>query len=268
MRIETVNHSNITHAFPCLEQFSNKDVEIDIDRSVRWMMRSMHNGFRGKIAYDGAAPVGNIFYGPLKYSISTIDSKVDAIHLRCLYVKMNKRDIGIGHALVAAMKSDVGNYAGIVVSATETPTYMYYKDFENFGFELVKKREGIHYMYLPLRSQSIKLKLIEPKYKPSVVKPEITLFIDEFCPFWNLVSERIRSIAESFGDAVLLKEITLNQHRSRQYGMTATCLIDGENAFPGDVKDETITQKIEEAITKRTALLSKGIDPSTMPSQH
>jgi GNAT superfamily N-acetyltransferase len=265
MRIETVNHSNITHAFPCLEQF--RDItgpRVDIDRSVHWVMRSMHNGFRGKIAFDGSTPIGNIFYCPLKYSIAPIETAVEVIHLRCLYMRPDSRGQGIGQSLIAAMKADAGNFAGVVVSATETLSYMHNSIFREFGFSTVKESDGIHYMYLPIRTKDIKIKLIPPKYKPAGAKTEVTLFNDDFCPFWNYVSTRIREIAISFGNAIDLKEISLNQHRSRQYGLTATCLIDGENAFPGDVTEDAIRQKIQEAVTRRTAALNSAVDPRRM----
>ena len=67
MRIETINYNNIEHAFPCFaKRGKTVDSERDIETSIQWIMKSMQNGFRGKIAFDGfKKPIGTIFYGPL-----------------------------------------------------------------------------------------------------------------------------------------------------------------------------------------------------------
>lgn len=260
MRIETINYNNIEHAFPFFAQRGKiVDSERDIETSIQWIMKSTQNGFRGKIAFDGfKKPIGTIFYGPLQHMNIPIESNVNVIYLRLLYVEPDKRGAGIGQTLVAAMKKDSHNYAGIVASGDEAQSDMNFKDLEGFGFKTVQEQDEIHYMFMPIQAEGIKLKVIPLRYKPVGIDIEITLFNDGFCPIENHKLRQVRRIARTFGDAVSIRELDLIPSRARQYGTSAACLIDGEDAFSTDSSDEAIRTKIQNAISKR--LIPRGVD--------
>lgn len=264
MRIETINYNNIEHAFPCLaRRDKTADFERDIEKSIQWIMKSMHNGFRGKIAFDGfKKPIGTIFYGPLQHSNIPIESNVNVIYLRCLYVEPDKRGAGIGQTLVAAMKTDSRDFAGIVARGDGSKPDMSYKNLEDFGFKTKMEQDGTHYMFLPIRAEDIKLKVIPLRYKPVGIDIEITLFNDGFCPIENHKLSQVRRVARTFGDAVSIRELDLAPLRARQYGTSAVCLIDGEDALSIDASDEEIRTKIQNAISKR--LIPKVVDAQTL----
>ncbi len=263
MRIETINYNNIEHAFPCLAQRGKiVDSDRDIEKSIQWIMKSMHNGFRGTIAFDGfKKPIGTIFYGPLQYLNIPIESNVNVMYLRCLYVDPEKRGTGIGATLVSVMKKDSRDFAGIVARGDAAQSELNVKNLKDLGFKTALEQDGAHYMFLPIRADGIKLKVIPLRYKPIGIDIEITLFNDGFCPVENHKLSQVRRIARTFGDAVSIRELDLAPMRARQYGTSAVCLIDGEDAFSTDASDEAIRTKIQSAISKR--LIPKGVDAQT-----
>lgn len=260
MRIETINYNNIEHAFPCFaKRGKTVDSERDIETSIQWIMKSMQNGFRGKIAFDGfKKPIGTIFYGPLQHMNTPIESNVNVIYLRCLYVEPDKRGAGIGQTLVAAMKKDSHDFAGIVAKGDGAQSDMNFKNLASFGFKTIQEEDGTQYMFMPIQAESVKLKVIPLRYKPVGIDIEITLFNDGFCPVENHKRSQVRRIARTFGDAVSIRELDLAPMRARQYGTSAACLIDGEDVLPKDASDEAIRTNIQRAISKR--LIPKGVN--------
>ncbi len=266
MRIETINYNNIEHAFPCLSR-RNKDADFErgIEKSIQWIMKSMHNGFRGRIAFDGfKKPIGTIFYGPLQHLNMPIETNVNVIYLRCLYVDSDKKDAGIEQALVSSMKTDSHSFAGIVAKGDGTSTDMNYQNLETYGFRTILEQDDFHYMFLPIRADDIKLKVSSLMYKPIGIDVEITLFIDGFCPIENHKLRQVRRMARTFGNAVSIRELYLTPTRARQYGTSSICLVDGQ-PLSNDAGDEEIRAEIQKAISKR--LLPQGVD-SQMESAH
>ena len=252
MRIETINYNNIEHAFPYLaKQMEDVEYEKDIEKSDQWIMKSMHYGFRGKIAFDGfKKPIGTIFYGPLQYMNTPIDANVNVIYLRLLYVAEEKRAGGIGHALIHAMRTDSRSFAGVVAMSDEKSSDMNYTNLELSGFRTVIVQDDNHYMFLPIRADDIKLKISPLKYKPVGVDVEITLFNDGFCPLENHKLRQVQRIARTFGDVVTIRELDLTPSRARQYGTSAVCLVDGQ-PLGLNAGDEEIREEIQKAVSKR-----------------
>lgn len=259
MRIETINYNNIEHAFPNLGNL-NKDADYqkDIEKSVQWIMKSMHNGLRGRIAFDGfKKPIGTIFYGPLKHMNAPVDANVSVIYLLSLYVDPDKRKAGIGPALVYSMKTDSRSYAGVVAIDDGSSPDLNNKNLESCGFKSLMEQDNSRYMFLPIRADGVKLRVSPLTYKSAGLDVEITLFNDGFCPLENHRLKQVQRMARTFGSAVTIRELDLTPTRARQYGTSAICLVDGQPLLD-DSSDEDIRLSIQKAISNR--LLPKGME--------
>jgi len=252
MRLETLNFNNLMEAFSCVRRVPIwKDLSTEIEQSVFYLQHAMQNGYKGKIAFENERAVGHVFYAPLSKAPVPLASDHSLIFIRCLYVDPLFRNLGIGSSLLAAMKSDSGNYDGALLTASQKDKDWHYSMFEKVGFKTIGEEKGLIHMFLPIRKEIIELRIVSKKQKTQRDKVQVTLFYDDFCPMRNQLVSMIRKAAGMFGDSIELREIDLTPETAKLYGTGASFMIDDERSFAVVANMDEIVGRIESALERK-----------------
>lgn len=252
MRFESLNFNNLMDAFSCVHRIPSwKNLSDELQQSVNYLQYAIQNEHRGKIAFDDMQSVGHIIYAPLSKAPVPLTSTYNLIYIRCLYVDPRYRKRGIGSSLLAAMKSDVGNFDGALLTASKRDADWHYEQFERVGFKVIAEDHGLVHMYYPIKKDFIELKIVASKLKRSQEKVLVTLFNDDFCPMRSHLASMVRQAVQKFGDSIELREIDLTPETSKFYGTNASFMINGEHSFTVFSDYDEIFGQIESAVAKK-----------------
>lgn len=102
-------------------------------------------------------------------------------------------------------------------------------------------------MYFPLLKQTVEAETLEPNYKPSRDKVEVTFFNNFFCPVGAYMYQLFKKVARGFGDKVKMVEIEATPETMQKYG-TSELLINGKIKIFGPASERDVQKAIQEEI--------------------
>ncbi len=242
----------------CLEEWSDEMAEAG-DRKALWFDKMRHRGLRVKLALEGDQPVGMIQYLPIEHAPALGN---DLYMILCVWVHGHKEGVGnqqghgVGTALLEAAEADTRELGakGLVAWGVSLPFWMKAKWFGKHGYRKVA-RQGIRtLLWKPFTNDAEPPRWIEQSEKPKPTKGKVTLtaFVNGWCPASNIVYERAKRAAASFGDEVVFEEFDISEHEAMVSCGQADCVfLDGKTLQKGPPPSyEKILKRIEKRVAK------------------
>lgn len=234
-------------------------------RRVAWLRTVYEDGARAKVALCDGQRVGFLYVMPIEVSPWGPLGR-DLMVIPCLCVQVKGKDKGMGRALIEAAEEEAGRQGkkGLVTTA-------YYHDFwfmpasffERVGFSKVRSRtvpaEGPNAF---VGREAILWKAFDPSaqppeflgakyaFEPVPGKVAIDLFWNTFCQTSNIEAQRVREVAEEFGDSVVLREYAADEQAILlRYQIPRAILVNGRKIGWGyEAPKEGIREAISAAL--------------------
>jgi GNAT superfamily N-acetyltransferase len=241
MKIVDLEEKDQELYFVCLEDWS-EDMKEAGDHKKNWFGNMKDKGLRVKIALDDNGNVGGMIeYMPIEHSFA---EGSNLYFVNCIWVhgydkgRGNFQKKGMGKALLKAAEDDAKSLGskGLVVWGMAMPYWMSAQWYEKQGYEKVDMDEGSVLLWKSFSNDAKPPKWIKKEFKPSLNpgKVTVTSFFSGQCPSGNIVHERAKKAAASFGDAVVFQEIrTSDKETMRMYGVLGALFVEDENIFAG-----------------------------------
>lgn len=222
-------------------------------RRLPWLRAQHQHGLRAKVALLHGRHAGFLYVMPIEVSPWGPVGE-DLMAIQCLVVKSETRSKGIGHRLVSSGEEEArrqGRKAVTVVAYYHDFWFMPASFFEHCGFQVIQ-RQG---------SAAILWKVFDPsaepptfpvqsyEFAPAAGKVALDLFWTRSCLTSDTEAQRVRQVAEEFGDLVLLREFNSDdaQIRSR-HGISRAIFVNGREVFWGyEAPKDGLRQAIREA---------------------
>jgi GNAT superfamily N-acetyltransferase len=222
-------------------------------RRVPWLRAQHQHGLRAKVALLDGQHGGFLYVMPIEISPWGPVGH-DLMAIQCLVVSSEARSKGIGHRLVAAAEEETqrqGRKAIVVVAYYHDFWFMPATFFENCGFEIIQ-RQG---------SEAILWKVFDPpvelptfpvrsyEFAPVAGKVVLDLFWTRSCLTSDTEAQRVRQVAEEFGDLVLLREFNSDDAEIRsRHGISRAIFVNGREVFWGyEAPKDGLRQAVREA---------------------
>lgn len=249
LHVKKVDSGDVESACCCIP--AGSPFAEGIPESKAWFNTNLGEHVEGYHLLDGAKLVGHIYYAMSQKALLPYEIEPGVACVYCTYIQSSFLHKGYGRMMFDHMKKDLKNQSikGILVPATEFKEWMHYELFLKQGFQTIKEHSPFKVMYFPLTKKTIDLRAIDLNYPPSKDKVEVTLFKGSFCPVTPFMHNRIKKVAESFGDKVRLTEVDGTLENMKRYG-TLEPLINGKVKLYGLASEEDIMKAIEAEISE------------------
>ncbi|MDH5634284.1 MAG: hypothetical protein OEY30_00505, partial [Candidatus Bathyarchaeota archaeon] len=247
LHVEKVNPGNLESVYSCIPATSS--FAEGIPESKEWFKTHLGEQVEGYHLLDGDSVVGQIYFAKSEKALLPYEIEPQVACIYCTNLLTDYLHKGYGRLMFDHMKKDLKNRSvkGIMVPATEFKEWMHYELFLKQGFKQIKEHPPYRVMYFPLTQEHIEVKQLPLNYKPSKDKVEVTIFRNNFCPVSPFMYNRIKKVAQSFGDRVNLVEIDGTLENMKRYG-TLEPLVNGKNKLYGPAAEEDIMNMIEDEI--------------------
>jgi len=245
--------------FVCLEDWSDEMAEAG-NHKARWYEKMKDKGLRVKLVADDEGNIGGMIqYIPIEHSFVKGE---DMYVILCIWVHGHKegrgdfRGKGMGKALLKAAEDDsraVG-MKGIVAWGVTVPFFMRASWFKKNEYKKVD-RDGITaLLWKPFSEDAVIPSLILKKKTPGRGRDEVAVdvFMNGWCPAQNIVVERARKAAATFGDRVnFMIHETSNREEFDEWGIMDALFINGKEANTGPPPSyEKIYKLMEKQVKK------------------
>lgn len=218
----------------CLEEWS-PEMDDAGPHKARWYGEMRDRGLRVKLAIDNDQPIGMIQYLPIENSLALGDG---LYMILCIWVHGypqgvgNRQGRGIGKALLIAAEHDTRNLGakGLVAWGMAIPFWMKANWFKKHGYRTVDRQGMRSLLWKPFAEDAQAPRWIEkgPKPVPIESKVAVTAFINGWCPACNIVYERAKRAAATFGDdVVFITRNTTDQESMISCGESDCVYVDG-----------------------------------------
>ncbi len=259
MEIIDLNEKYYSIYYMCLEDWS-PDIKEAGNHKEKWFTKFKDKGLRVKIAVEDDKVCGMIQYLPIERSM--IEGK-DLYFINCIWVHGHKQGIGnfqkrgIGTKLLQAAEEDVKllNGKGIAAWGLSLPFWMKASWFKKKGYKKIDKNGIAILLWKPFTEDAVPPKWIKGKKKPQTVdgKVTVTSFINGWCPAQNMIYERAKKAASTFGEKVVFNEIpTADKESLNEWGICDALFVDGDEIRTGPPPSY---EKIKKIINKRVKRL-------------
>ena len=220
-----------------------------LPESQAWFRTHLGEQVEGYHLLDRARVVGHIYYAMSEEALLPYDIEPQVACIYCTNLLKDYLHKGHGRLMFDHVKTDLTTRAvkGIMVPATELKEWMHYELFLKQGFTQIQAHPPYRVMYFPLTQEHVEVQPLPLTYTPSPDKVEVTLFRNPFCPVSPFMYNRIKKVAQSFGDRVNLVEIEGTRENLKRYG-TLEPLINGKIKLYGPAAEEDIMKAIEDEI--------------------
>ena len=247
MHVEKVDARNLKSVYSCIPATSS--FAEGLPEAKEWFKAHLGEQVEGYHLLDGDRAVGHIYYAISEKALIPYEIEPQVACIYCTNLLKDYLHKGYGRLMFDHMKEDLAkrHVKGILVPATEFKEWMHYELFLRQGFKQIMEHSPYRVMYFPLTREHIEAKQLPLTYKPSQDKVEVTLFRNNFCPVSPLMYNRIKKVAQSFGDRVNLVEIDGTLESMKKYG-TLEPLINGKIKLYGPTTEEDIMKAIEDEI--------------------
>ncbi len=252
MKVKKVTAEDISSTFCCAKEFPlGTDWIKYLPDAREWLKANLGTCIEGYHLLDGDNVVGLVYWARSENALVPYIVEPGVACIYCTELLSSYKHKGHGRMMMNYVKNDLKQqgFKGIFVPATNFEVYMFYKDFEKQGFNIIKEHPPIKVMYYPLKKEDIEVSIVELNYKPSTDKVEVTLFRNFMCPVNVSMYRMIKEVAESFGDKVKIVELNATLETVRKYGTTDP-LINGKMKFWGPASEKTVKNAIQEEVNK------------------
>ncbi len=221
IEVKDLDESSEYFASTCTHVNESEEIDRSAERRLAWIQNMHDKGLRIKVVYVDGEIAGFLNAIPIEYSPMGPLGK-DLMVVYCLTVPKKFKGKGAGRALMDSIEVEAIRQGkkGLV-------TYGYRGDFwfmpasflEKHGFEEVDSRrvdwvgeneflEEMVLLWKPFDQSAEPPTFPKSKYKfqPVPGKVVVDLFWDVFCQTTNTEGERVKDVAEEFGDKVILNE--------------------------------------------------------------
>jgi hypothetical protein len=220
-----------------------------LPESRKWFKNSLGKLVEGYHLMDDGKVAGHIYYASSEKALVPYEMESGVACVYCTEMLRDYARKGYGKLMFDYMKDDLKKrgFKGIMIPATDIKEYMHYEQFQKQGFKVIIEHPPFKVMYFPLTKQSISVKPISLKYKPSKEKVEVTLFTNFSCPVGTYMHNLVKTVVQSFGDKVKIVEIEATLENLRKYGTTDP-LINGKLKIFGPASEADVRKAIQEEI--------------------
>lgn len=248
MHVKKADSGDVESAYCCIP--AESPFAEGLPESKAWFKANLGEHVEGYHLLDGEKVVGHIYFAMSQKAFLPYEIEPEVACIYCTYILRDYLHKGFGRMMFDYMKKDLKNRSikGILVPATEFKEWMHYELFLKQGFQTIKEHSPYKVMYFPLTKKDIRLKVFDLNYTPSKDKVEVTLFKSSFCPVGPFMYNRIKKVAQSFGDKVRLIEMDGTLENMKRYG-TLEPLINGKIKLYGPASEEDIMKAIEGEIS-------------------
>jgi GNAT superfamily N-acetyltransferase len=260
MRVRDIGPEDERCYFLCLEDWSEELTEAG-DHKERWYGRMKDKGLRVKLAESDEGTVGGMIqYLPIEHSPA---EGRDLYYVLCVWVhgykqgRGNFQKRGMGKALLAAAEADAKSLGakGLVAWGLRVPAFMRASWFKRQGYVEVDRGGIMSLLWKPFDPEAQAPRWIHRSKMPELLPGKVAVdsFMNGWCPGQNLVRERAKRAAASFGEAVAFREHDSSEPASfREWGISDALFVDGKEVPSGPPPSY---EKIRKAIGKKVARL-------------
>jgi GNAT superfamily N-acetyltransferase len=262
MQIIDLNEKFQDSYYHCLEEWSDEMKEAGNHKKI-WFSKIKDKGLRVKIAVDEDKACGMIQYIPSELS----DIKADNFYfIKCIWVHGHKQGVGncqkrgIGAALLDAAEQDAKALGAKAMAAwgIAMPFWMKASWFKKHGYKKSDKNGVAVLLWKPFDKDAQPPRWIRQKKQPTLTPGKVTVvsFINGWCPAQNIVHERAKRAAHSFGDAVEFRGIhTFDQDVFKEWGISDALFIDSKQVNTGPPPS---FKKLQKKIGRRVKKIRKA----------
>jgi GNAT superfamily N-acetyltransferase len=228
-------------------------------RRVPWLRAQHRQGLRVKVALLHGIHAGFLYLMPIEAAPWGPAGR-DLMAIQCLAVSKEAESRGVGRSLLAAAEQAAKRQhckAVTVVAFFHDFWFMPARFFEKCGFEVVRRRHDAAVLWKVFDPSAEPPGFPERKYEfmPVEEKVAIDLFWSHSCLTTDTEAQRVREVAEEFGEAVLLREHCSDEPETRaSYGIFRGIFIDGQEIGWGyEAPKDGLREKIRKAQRKNSA---------------
>ncbi|MFO7918504.1 MAG: GNAT family N-acetyltransferase [Anaerolineae bacterium] len=229
-------------------------------RRVPWLRRQRERGLCVKVALVNGEHAGFLYVMPIETAPWGPAGRA-LMSIQCLFVQEAMAGQGVGRALLKAAEREahVQERHGVVVTG-------FYHDFwfmpapffKKCGFTVAARRDNVAILWKPFSLSAEPPNFMNRNYEFVSVpdKVVIDLFWSRSCLTIDTEAQRVREVAEEFGEAVVLRPYCVDDPDVRdRYGIYRGIFIEGEEIGWGY---EAPKEGLREAI--RAAMAAKSED--------
>jgi GNAT superfamily N-acetyltransferase len=244
-------------ASTCSHTGESEEADVAGRRQLQWLLARRDRGLRIKVALYSGEPAGMLHFMPIEVSPhGPLGEEMGVV--TCLFVTRRFEGKGIGRELMDAAEEEARRQGLPAIAAVA-----YYWDFwfmpasffEKFGY-VVTDRAGETAVLWKVLSEEDRIpappKLVRRRYSfvPVSGKVGVDLFFTDGCQTSNIEGQRVREVAGSFGDRVVLREYDSSDRDALlKYGVPRAIFVDGREIGWGyEAPREGIREAIEKAL--------------------
>ena len=184
-----------------------------------WLLNLIHTvGCCCKIAYANQKPVGMIQFNPLHRIPYFVTQRRDALYIRCIFVKREFRNQGIGSRLLEALIDEMKKPNPLfenqpcrvfVTTARERYAFKQPGYFRLKGFSEVKGNPDVglvNWLFEEEPTESLGISSYGPI---QMTEQGVTIFYDPSCQYCIYFNENIRKLVNEFQPDISVREFNL-----------------------------------------------------------
>lgn len=217
-----------------------------------WNYHRAHRGLRVLVAYQGARPAGHIEFLPIEAAPQPVAGEA-LIFVDCLFVPRPAQGRGIGSGLLQACEAEARPHArGLAVVAYPNSPFMPAGFFLRHGFTTVAEGNSAWLMSKQWAEAP------PPRFLPLCYTPPADVrpgqaVVDYYwcgqCPYSVRTLDRLRRVARSMGEAVVVREVNTDDRAlMERLGVAAGCFVNGRRVFSYPPSEAQIREALEMAL--------------------
>jgi GNAT superfamily N-acetyltransferase len=221
-------------------------------RRVPWLRAQYQRGLRAKVALLDGRHAGFLYVMPIEIAPWGPVGR-DLMAIQCLTIKDEAKSKGVGRRLIAAAEEEThrqGRKAVTAIAFYHDFWFMPAPFFEKCGFEVVQRKDSaaILWKVFDLSAEPPTFPNRHYEFVPAKGKVAIDLFWSRSCLTTDTEAQRVREVAQEFGDSVLLREYCSDDADIRStHGIFRAIFVNGKEVgwgyeAPKDGLRETIRE--------------------------
>jgi GNAT superfamily N-acetyltransferase len=251
--IRDMQHEDEEFVGSCTHVGETTEWTASCQRRVPWLHDQYGRGLRAKVALLDGVHAGFLYVMPIEIAPWGLVGQ-DLMVIQCLTLKEEAKSKGVGRRLIAAAEEETqrqGRKAVIVVGFYHDFWFMPAAFFEKCGFEVVRRKGKSAILWKVFDPSAVAPAFLDRHYKfvPAEGKVVIDLFWSRSCLTTDTEAQRVREVAEEFGDSVLLREYCSDDPDIRStYGIFRAIFVTGKEVGWGyEAPKDSLREKIREA---------------------
>ncbi len=226
IEVRDMDESSEYFVSTCTHMNESEEVDRDARRRLAWFKKKHDIGLRIKVVYVDGEIAGFLYAVPIEHSpVGPLGSDLMVVY--CLVVLKNYNGKGAGKALMDAVEEEakLQGKKGLTTIGFRGEFWLLPASFyERHGFEEVESYkvgspgdsdvlEKVVLLWKPFDETAEAPKFPKSRYqfKPVPGKVVVDLFWDISCQTINIEAERVKEVAEEFGDKVVFNEFPVHE---------------------------------------------------------